>query len=213
MPKINPKSTTALDNHPALKGKQSRLPDALQAKIIETKLRKTAEVLPLHEYSDKRHGGQRRLSIRLNQSPVSGAVARGAIGAGLGYGLGKLYDVSNKGAGTYAVMGATGLSALGEAERRIRNKIYKLDGSEKVSSFMKTAGNLEGRMARRQLTEVCEMAQELLMYMGDEEDLHEWVQNKITTIHDRLSSVHSYMSYEKKNPPMMMQPQMLGAGV
>ena len=118
MAKINPRRTTALDTHPALKGKQSRLPDALQAKIIGSKLRKTA-------------------------------------------------------------------------------------------SFTKIAGNLEGRMARRQLTEVCEMAQELLMYMGDDEDLHEWVQNKITTIHDRLSSVHSYMSYEKKNPPMM-QPQMLG---
>jgi len=118
MPKINPRRTNALDNHPALKGKQSRLPDALQAKIIGSKLKKTA-------------------------------------------------------------------------------------------SFTKLAGNLEGRMARRQLTEVCEMAQELLMYMQDEEDLHEWVQNKITTIHDRLSSVHSYVSYEKKNPPMM-HPQILG---
>lgn len=78
--------------------------------------------------------------------------------------------------------------------------------------FSKVAGNLEGRMARRQLTEVCEMAQELLMYMGDDEDLHEWVQNKITTIHDRLSSVHSYVSYEKKHPPML-GPQILGSGV
>jgi hypothetical protein len=119
--KINPRQTKALDNHPALKGKQSRLPDELQAKIIGSKLRKTA-------------------------------------------------------------------------------------------SHVKLASNLEGRMARRQLTEVCEMAQELLMYMGDDEDLHEWVQNKITTIHDRLSSVHSYVSYEKKNPPML-EPQVLGAGV
>ena len=122
MRKIDPKRTKAFDRNPALVGKQSRLPDELQAKIIGSKLRKTA-------------------------------------------------------------------------------------------SLHKTAGNLEGRMARRQLTEVCEMAQELLMYMGDDEDLHEWVQNKITTIHDRLSSVHSYVSYEKKQPPMMMQPQMLGAGV
>lgn len=118
---LNKSFSKALDDHPTLKGKQSRLPDALQAKIIGSKLRKTAE-------------------------------------------------------------------------------------------FTKVAGDLEGRMARRQLTEVCEMAQELLAYMSDEEDLHEWVQNKITTIHDRLSSVHSYVSYEKKNPPMMMQPQILGAG-
>lgn len=122
MAKINPRKTNALDNHPALKGKQSRLPDELQAKIIGSKLKKTAEHLT------------------------------------------------------------------------------------------KLSSELEGRMAKRQLTEICEMAQELLMYMGDEDDLHEWVQNKITTIHDRLSSVHSYVSYEKKNPPMMA-PQMLGTGV
>ena len=121
MRRINPRRTKALDEHPTLKGKQSRLPDELQAKIIGSKLRKTA-----------------------------------------------------------------GLS--------------------------KIAGNLEGRMARRQLTEICEMAEELLMYMQDEEDLHEWVQNKITTVHDRLNSVHSYVSYEKKHPPMM-HPQILGAGV
>lgn len=122
MPKaISPRRSPMFDKHPALKGKQSRLPDELQGKIIGSKLRKTA-------------------------------------------GLGKF------------------------------------------------AGNLEGRMAKRQLTEIAEMAQELLMSMGDEEDLHEWVQNKITTIHDRMSSVHSYTMYEKKNPPMM-QPQMLGTGV
>ncbi|MEC8306534.1 MAG: hypothetical protein VXZ72_01590 [Chlamydiota bacterium] len=211
MAKINPRRTTALDNHPALKGKQSRLPDSLQAKIIGSKLKKTAK---LHENKGKLlRGDQREASIRMNQSPVSGALARGAIGAGLGYGLGKLRGFSHKGAGKHALMAGLGLAGLGEAERRIRNKIFKLDGSEKVGSFLKTAGNLEGRMARRQLTEVCEMAQELLMYMSDEEDLHEWVQNKITTVHDRLSSVHSYVSYEKKNPPMMMQPQMLGASV
>lgn len=137
MARINPRKTTALDNHPALKGRQSRLPDELQAKIIGSKLKKTAEP---------------------------------------------------------------------------RNRYFGLGGSEKLSSLTKLSSDLEGRMAKRQLTEICEMAQELLMYVGDEDDLHEWVQNKITTIHDRLSSVHSYVSYEKKNPPMMA-PQMLGTGV
>lgn len=204
--KIDPRRTTALDSHPALKGKQSRLPDELQAKIIGSKLKKTAAD------NSKEARGQRRVSIAMNQRPVAGAVARGIIGAGLGYGVGKVRGFSNRGAGKHALIGAALMPMLGEAERRIRNKYYGLDGSEKLGSLMKLSSELEGRMAKRQLTEICEMAQELLMYMGDEDDLHEWVQNKITTIHDRLSSVHSYVSYEKKNPPMMA-PQMLGTGV
>lgn len=191
----------AMDNHPALKGGQSRLPDALQAKIIGSKLKKTAA------RDDERPRGQRRVSIAMNQRPVRRAVARSIIGAGLGAGLGKVRGFKT---GKHALVGAVTLPAVGELERRARNMYYGLDGSEKLSSFVKSASDLEGRMARRQLTEICEMAQELLMYMGDEEDLHEWVQNKLTTIHDRLSSVHSYVSYEKKNPPVM-QPQLLGS--
>lgn len=192
----------AMDNHPALKGGQSRLPDALQAKIIGSKLKKTAA------RDDERPRGQRRVSIAMNQRPVRGAVARSIIGAGLGAGLAKVRG--SKQVGKHALIGAAVMPAARELERRVRNRYYGLDGSEKLSSFVKSASDLEGRMARRQLTEICEMAQELLMYMGDEEDLHEWVQNKLTTIHDRLSSVHSYVSYEKKNPPVM-QPQLLGS--
>jgi hypothetical protein len=203
--KINPRQTKALDNHPALKGGQSRLPDALQAKIIGSKLRKTAAKSTKTEDSK-----QLKITKAMNKRPVVGALARAGIGATLGYGLGKLRGFSNKGAGKHALIAGSLMPVLGEAERRIRNRYYGLDGSEKRSSFTKVASDLEGRMAKRQLTEICEMSQELLMHMSDEEDLHEWVQNKITTIHDRLSSVHSYVSYEKKNPPMMMQPQILG---
>lgn len=207
MPKISPRQTKALDNHPKLKGGQSRLPDELQAKIIKSRLKKTAL------FRSKRHKDQRDVSIDMNQNAGKGALARGIIGAGLGYGIGRARGFKgSKALNKHVLLGATLMPALGEAERRVRKKIHKLDGSEKLGSLTKVAGNLEGRMARRQLTEVCEMAQELLAFMSDEEDLHEWVQNKITTIHDRLSSVHSYVSYEKKNPPMMMQPQILGAG-
>jgi hypothetical protein len=202
MTKINPRQTKALDNHPALKGGQSRLPDALQAKIIGSKLRKTAAK------KDKEDSKQLKITKKMNRHPVLGTALRAGIGGGLGYGVGKITGSRSPRNGAF--IGASLLPVLGEAERRMRNKYY---GPEKVSSFTKVASELEGRMAKRQLTEICEMAQELLMYMSDEEDLHEWVQNKITTIHDRLSSVHSYVSYEKKNPPMMMQPQMLGAGV
>ena len=111
---MNKQRTKLLDNHKALKGKQSRLPDELQAKIIESKLTKKAA----------------------------------------------------------------------------------------HSMMSHTAGGLEGRMVKRQLKEICEMAEELYCCVDDYDDIHEWVQVKMATIHDRLNSVHSYMMYEKKYPKM-----------
>ena len=110
---VNKQRTKLLDNHKALKGKQSRLPDELQAKIITSKLTKKAAHMMTH-----------------------------------------------------------------------------------------TAGGLEGRMVKRQLKEICEMAEELYCCLDDYDDLHEWVQVKMATIHDRLNSVHSYMMYEKRYPKM-----------
>ena len=350
MAKINPRRTKALDNHPALKGGQSRLPDALQAKIIGSKLRKTAELNKV-AFAYKRDAlgalggsllggglGYASSTDGKNNTPDN-RLKRTLIGAGIGGGVGLGFGrMSRKLKGAQDNF-ADARSRLDTANSRIRSqdeaydtlskqrdrlqddadllrrqkdelqdeyREFKLQSrrqaheaqdelrkqhashdaelresrsrerrlSEEVEryqlraqvrgamdpnnpipesailgmtagglqtvlgkrarranaqnavktsawapqllggrAFTKTASDLEGRMAKRQLTEICEMAQELLMYMSDEEDLHEWVQNKITTIHDRLSSVHSYVSYEKKNPPMMMQPQMLGAGV
>lgn len=42
MGKINPRKSAKFDKHPFLKGKQSRLPDELQGKIIGSKLNKKA---------------------------------------------------------------------------------------------------------------------------------------------------------------------------
>lgn len=111
---MNKQRTKLLDNHRMLKGKQSRLPDALQAKIIESKLTKKAA----------------------------------------------------------------------------------------HSMMTHTAGGLEARMVKRQLKEICEMADELYCCLDDYDDIHEWVQVKMATIHDRLNSVHSYMMYEMKHPKM-----------
>ena len=61
-------------------------------------------------------------------------------------------------------------------------------------------GGLEARMVKRQLKEICEMADELYGCLDDYDDIHEWVQVKMATIHDRLNSVHSYMMYEMKYP-------------
>jgi len=56
---------------------------------------------------------------------------------------------------------------------------------------------MEGRMAQRQLQEVRDMAEELMCMIEEDDDLHEWVQHKLSTIKDRLSRVHSFMYYEQ----------------
>ena len=40
------------------------------------------------------------------------------------------------------------------------------------------------------------MAQSLESRLHDKDDLPEWVQNKITTAEDRLSSVYDYLDYD-----------------
>lgn len=72
-------------------------------------------------------------------------------------------------------------------------------------------GGQEGRMAKRQLHEIQQMAQELYCCLDDGQDLHEWVQIKLATIHDRLQTVHSYMMYEKEYP--RVSPSILGSHV
>ena len=69
-------------------------------------------------------------------------------------------------------------------------------------------GGQEGRMAKRQLHEIQQMAEELYCCLEDGQDLHEWVQIKLATIHDRLQTVHSYMMYEKEHPKI--RPMILG---
>lgn len=72
--------------------------------------------------------------------------------------------------------------------------------------FNESVSGLEGRMALRQLDEVCTMAQELMAIIPDGADIPEWVQNHITTVNDRLKSVHSYLSYEMKRSGPSMDP-------
>ena len=66
------------------------------------------------------------------------------------------------------------------------------------SKLIAHKGGHEGPMVRRQLEEICDMAQELLHIISDCDDLEEWVQYKIATVHDRLASVHSYKKYDRK---------------
>ena len=68
----------------------------------------------------------------------------------------------------------------------------------RMNPMYDVVGGREGKMARRQLEEICDMAQDLLCTIRDEDDLKEWVQVKLATVHDRLSMIHSYMSYEDR---------------
>ena len=89
------------------------------------------------------------------------------------------------------------------SRRILLGKIDKIAGH-----MMPSSGGLEGRMAKRQLLDIVEMAEELFQQIHDYDDLPEWCQVKLATIHDRLHNVHSYMSYEHRYPKM--HPSLLG---
>lgn len=55
----------------------------------------------------------------------------------------------------------------------------------------------EGDMAKSQLKTMIDAAQELYGMMGDNDNLPEWVQSKITKATDYIDSVRDYMKSEK----------------
>ena len=57
-------------------------------------------------------------------------------------------------------------------------------------------GEGEGRMTRSQLDKIARYAQHLHDTLRDSDDLPEWVQDKITTSEDRISSAHDYIDYK-----------------
>jgi hypothetical protein len=55
----------------------------------------------------------------------------------------------------------------------------------------------EGDMAKSQLKTMMDAAQELYDMMGDDDNLPEWVQSKITKATDYIDSVRDYLKSEK----------------
>jgi hypothetical protein len=51
----------------------------------------------------------------------------------------------------------------------------------------------EGSMAKTQLRGVISDAEHMIKMFGDDDNLPEWVQNKITKAADYLNSAHEYM--------------------
>jgi hypothetical protein len=57
----------------------------------------------------------------------------------------------------------------------------------------------EGDMAKTQLRTMMDAAQELNKMLGDDDNLPEWCQNKITKATDYIDSVRDYLKSEKSN--------------
>lgn len=54
----------------------------------------------------------------------------------------------------------------------------------------------EGRMVKNNLFNISRMATELHEMLHDQDDLPEWVQDKLATVKDRLESCYSYLMSE-----------------
>lgn len=72
--------------------------------------------------------------------------------------------------------------------------------------FNDSMRGLEGRVALKQLDEICDLSHELSSTVTEDADLPEWVQNHLAVIHDRLKSVHSYIIYEMRRSAPAMDP-------
>lgn len=57
----------------------------------------------------------------------------------------------------------------------------------------------EGDMAKNQLRTMIDAAQELHDMLGKDDNMPEWVQNKITKATDYIDSVRDYLKSEKSN--------------
>lgn len=55
----------------------------------------------------------------------------------------------------------------------------------------------EGEMAKTQLKTIARNAQDLMNMLGDNDNLPEWVQNKITKANDYLDSATDYLKSKK----------------
>ena len=77
----------------------------------------------------------------------------------------------------------------------------------------------EGRMAKRQLADIAEYAQELSQMLQDETQLESWVQAKLTKAADYIKTVKHYVEYgmeegaydqtmPQMEPEMALMPQM-----
>ena len=70
---------------------------------------------------------------------------------------------------------------------------------EAARGQLKEEIDYEGQMAKAQLQMISKRAAELAEMMTDEMQLEAWVQSKITTAEDYVTTVHDYMVTRKGN--------------
>tara|TARA_R100000030_G_scaffold33648_1_gene25094 strand:- start:460 stop:864 length:405 start_codon:yes stop_codon:yes gene_type:complete len=83
------------------------------------------------------------------------------------------------------------------SKKRLLEIIQEECGMPKSSYEMNPKGEIdrEGRMAKRQLSDIAEYAQELSQMLADETQLEAWVQSKLTKAADYIKTVKHYVEY------------------
>ena len=95
-------------------------------------------------------------------------------------------------AGTKRAIGAKG--PTGKSKLMSKDSIKEMDS---VSLTDKGEYDQEGDMAKDQLHTLAKAAQELDSILGDDQNLPEWVQSKITKALDYINAVNDYMDQER----------------
>jgi hypothetical protein len=85
--------------------------------------------------------------------------------------------------------------SLRSAIEEVRQKQYIKETNDKDPGEY----DQEGDMAKTQLNTMIDAAQELRKMLGDNDNLPEWVQNKITKATDYIDSVRDYLKSEKSD--------------
>ena len=85
--------------------------------------------------------------------------------------------------------------SLRSAIEEVRQKQYIKEANDKDPGEY----DQEGDMAKTQLNTMIDAAQELRKMLGDNYNLPEWVQNKITKATDYIDSVRDYLKSEKSD--------------
>ena len=83
------------------------------------------------------------------------------------------------------------------SKKRLLEIIKEECGMPMGSYEMNPKGKIdrEGRMAKRQLSDIAEYAQELSQMLADETQLEAWVQSKLTKAADYIKTVKHYVEY------------------
>ena len=83
------------------------------------------------------------------------------------------------------------------SKKRLLEIIQEECGMPQMSYEMTPDGEIdrEGRMAKRQLSDIAEYAAELSQMLNDETQLEAWVQSKLTKAADYIKTVKHYVEY------------------